>query len=333
MDNNPTVMFVRVSENCNAGCFMCDYAHSHGLYNITMEQFNLLIQKMNQTGSYKMIRFTGGEPLLHPNIVDFVKISRDNGYLTSIITNGFLLPNLAEKLGNAGLNQVIISVDGSKSEINDTLRGLKGGLIRIKNGVNQIRKFNPQTIIRANSVVSPQNIFDLNDLYQMLHDLKFDSWSIIPIRATNNENTKWNVNDLNKYKKEYDKFIDNQKKYPGLELLGYSSKWAGNTLEEIEATFKNEYRRVPRNKCLLVDYVRFYIPDKDLIVPCNCAAHRIHQIKTEYEKEPDIFKKAEIMASWLKENGPTHCSGCEPLNAYAGDNPKVLKEQLIKFKY
>ena len=62
----PKIMFVRVSENCNAGCFMCGFAHTHGKYNITDEQFDKLIEDMNKTGSYEMIRFTGGEPLIHP---------------------------------------------------------------------------------------------------------------------------------------------------------------------------------------------------------------------------------------------------------------------------
>ena len=48
---NPTVMFVRLSENCNAGCFMCYFAHQHGLYNITDEQFDSLIQYMNDKGT------------------------------------------------------------------------------------------------------------------------------------------------------------------------------------------------------------------------------------------------------------------------------------------
>ena len=331
--NNPTVMFIRVSENCNAGCFMCNFAHTHGLYNITDEQFDNMINKMNEAGTYKMIRFTGGEPLLHPNIANFIKKSHDNGYLTSIITNGYLLPNLAEKLANAGLNQVIISVDGRKQEINDNLRGLKNGLERIKNGVAKLREFNPKIVIRANSVVSPLNIDNLNDLYGMLYNLKFDSWSIIPIRPTENPNTKWNVNDIDYYKEKYKTFIEEQKKYPELELLGYSSSWAGETEEEMNNTFNNKYRRIPRDKCNLVDYIRFYIPDKNLIIPCNCAAHRIHQIEAKYELEEDILTKAQIMAEWLKDNGPTHCSGCEPLNAYAADNTHILKKELSKFKY
>lgn len=127
----PTIMFVRVSENCNAGCFMCYFAHQHGLYNITNEQFNSLLQYMDRQGTYNIIRFTGGEPLLHKNIINFIKNSHDAGYQTSIITNGYLLPNFGEKIVEAGLDEVIISIDGSISEIHDNLRGLKMALIEL----------------------------------------------------------------------------------------------------------------------------------------------------------------------------------------------------------
>lgn len=328
---NPKIMFVRISENCNAGCFMCNFAHSHGLYNITMEQYDELLNSMKRKGSYEMIRFTGGEPLLHPHIIDFIKKGKSEGYKTSIITNGYLLPTQAEKIANSGLDQIIISIDGSKPEIHDKLRGLPNGLERIKKGINKIKKINPKIIIRANTVVSDFNINDLCDLYSMLNELSFDSWSIIPIRPTEDPNTKWNVKNIEYNKKAYQEFLNIKEKYPNIQLLGYSGNWAGSSEEEVNKTFRNEFRITPKDKCYLVDLVRFYIPDKKLIVPCNCVAHRIHQIETEYEKEKDIFYKSDIMASWLKDNASTHCTGCEPLNAFIAENPKILEKDLFKY--
>ena len=329
MENNK-IMFVRVSENCNAGCFMCHFAHTHGKYNITDDQFNSLLDQMDKDGNYQMIRFTGGEPLLHPHIIDYIKKSHEKGYETSIITNGYLLPNLAEKIADSKLDYIIISTDGSTPEIHDKLRGLPNGLERIKTGVKEIKKLNPDVKIRANTVVSDLNIDDLDNIYNMLEESGFDAWSIIPIRPTDDPNTRWNEKNLEHNVNKYFEFIESQKKH-NLDLLGYSAKWAGSSKEEIVSTFLNQYRVVPTDKCNVVDHVRFYIPDKELIVPCNCAAHRIHQIETDYDNESDIYKKAELMAKWLKDNGKDHCSGCEPLNAYAADHPEVFTRRLFKY--
>lgn len=323
-----SIMFVRVSENCNGGCFMCHYAHKNDSYNITKEQFEKLLENMKKEGTYKMVRFTGGEPLLNKDLPYFIRRCTEEGYVTSIITNGFLLPYVGEKIADAGLKQVIISIDGSKNEYNDELRGLKNSVDHIKQGIEVLKSRNKDINIRANTVASAKNIDDLLDIYMFLNELDFDCWSIIPIRGTS---APWKEEEIEHYKDVYKKFIEMQKTIKKPELLGYSPMWAGQTEEKVTETFMNNFRIVPSDKCYHVDNIRFYIPDKELLVPCNCAAHRIQQIETEYSKVQDINEKANIMADWLREYGPTHCTGCEPLNAYMADNPKELQKSLFKF--
>lgn len=327
----PTIMYVRTSENCNANCFMCHFANQHGLYNITEEQFDMLLDKMMQEGTYRMIRFTGGEPLLHPNIISFISKAKEAGFLTSIITNGLLLNSLSKKLCDCKLDQIIISIDGSTPDIHDKLRGVQGLHNKIIAGVKEIKRLNPKVNIRANTVVSPLNIGDLVNLYNLLDNLNFDSWSIIPIRPTDDPNTQWDINCIDEYMRHYEKFVEEQKKNKKIVLLGYSQYWAGKTKEEITAMFSNKYRVTPKSQCNTVDLIRFYIPDKNLLVPCNCVAHRIHQIDVDFSKESDIFKQSDIMSNWLRENAPTHCDGCEPLNAFIGENAHALKDDVFKY--
>ena len=59
------------------------------------------------------VRLTGGEPLLRPDIVDVVSAinSIHNAPEISITTNGIMLPRLAQRLADAGLARVNISLD------------------------------------------------------------------------------------------------------------------------------------------------------------------------------------------------------------------------------
>lgn len=84
-------MYIRVSENCNSHCFMCHFAGTSNALNIGDEQYDKLLNHMKKK-NYKMIRFTGGEPLLHKNIIWFIKKAKEIGVKASIITNGYLLP-------------------------------------------------------------------------------------------------------------------------------------------------------------------------------------------------------------------------------------------------
>lgn len=59
------------------------------------------------------VRLTGGEPLLRPDIVDVVSAinSIQSAPEISITTNGIMLPRLAQRLADAGLARVNISLD------------------------------------------------------------------------------------------------------------------------------------------------------------------------------------------------------------------------------
>jgi MoaA/NifB/PqqE/SkfB family radical SAM enzyme len=58
------------------------------------------------------IALVGGEPLVHPDIVELVRYCRELGFATSLTTNGFLLTRkLVAQLEDAGLQVMQISVD------------------------------------------------------------------------------------------------------------------------------------------------------------------------------------------------------------------------------
>jgi hypothetical protein len=60
------------------------------------------------------ITFTGGEPLLHPDIVELVAETRRRGAIATLNTNGLLLtPALIKQLNKAGLDYLWMSIDNA----------------------------------------------------------------------------------------------------------------------------------------------------------------------------------------------------------------------------
>ena len=317
MKSNPKILYIRVSENCNSHCFMCHYAGKNDSYVLSDEQYDKLLDYATNQ-KIKVIRFTGGEPLLHKNIINYIKKANDLGFKTSIITNGFLLKFYAKKLVDAGLSQCIISLDGSCSEVHDSLRNFKGCFNNILGGIHELKKYNDSILIRINTVVSGKNIKDIINIYNLLLELSVNQWSIIPVKYK--ENT-W-IEDSIIY---YNNFLDVTKNNDSgkLEFLGDSRIFAGLTKEDIVNTFSNNIRLKSKNSCRVIDYVRFYIPDKDLLVPCNCISHRLNQISIS--QTGDMEKDCEQIKQWLSENCK-NCTGCEPLNVYINDHPEVMED-------
>ena len=136
----------------------------------------------------------------------------------------------------------------------------------------------------------------------------------------------WNDGD-EKYYKEFI-FTNGDDIEDTLEFLGYSKIFAGTTKKEINDTFTNNRRIISSNPCSVVDYVRFYIPEKDLIVPCNCIAHRLDKIPVKLEKSRE--ENCELLRSWLKKHN-SECTGCEPLNVYINDYPNIMEDEQIRY--
>ena len=69
------------------------------------------IDRLHELGT-TIITFSGGEPLLHPNLDDLIRRIRSHGLIATLITNGLLLtPDRIQRLNRAGLDSLQISID------------------------------------------------------------------------------------------------------------------------------------------------------------------------------------------------------------------------------
>ena len=76
-----------------------------------------------------------GEPLLHPEITQFVQKASENRIYTSISTNGQNLDTATcHELVKAGLSRIIISLDGLSQKTYETYR-VNGDVEKVKNGI------------------------------------------------------------------------------------------------------------------------------------------------------------------------------------------------------
>jgi radical SAM protein with 4Fe4S-binding SPASM domain len=89
---------------------------------------------------YHMIYFQG-EPLLHPNLFEFIRYADQNKIFTCTSTNGhFLTEEICERIIQSGLKKLIISVDGVTQESYSKYR-VGGDLEKVKRGIQTLAKF------------------------------------------------------------------------------------------------------------------------------------------------------------------------------------------------
>lgn len=110
-----TRLRISIIAKCNMNCPYCHregYENGWGNNILSIEQIKKILPVIEKY-EINSIKITGGEPLLHPHIVEIVKMlnSVKNLKDISMTTNGLLLSKYATDLKNAGLRRVNIGCD------------------------------------------------------------------------------------------------------------------------------------------------------------------------------------------------------------------------------
>ena len=164
-DKKPVVVW-NVTKACNLRCIHC-YAKadpSPAPDELTTEEGFRLLEDLAQFGC-PVVLFSGGEPLVRPDILDFIKKATSLGMRAVLSTNGVLIDeNLAKELKKLGLSYVGISLDGGR-EVHDRFRGVKGAFDKVISAIEACKKESLKvglrfTINKLNAQEIPK-IFDL----------------------------------------------------------------------------------------------------------------------------------------------------------------------------
>jgi radical SAM protein with 4Fe4S-binding SPASM domain len=122
----PETIHFSVTGRCDQACAGCFYSARPGSdVEAADAHFSLFEKVMVQAGRARVFQMAlgGGEPLLHPRILDMVRLARENGIVPNLTTNGNLLDGeMAVALKEAGLGQVQISLNGVTDDTNRKTR-------------------------------------------------------------------------------------------------------------------------------------------------------------------------------------------------------------------
>ena len=257
-------LFIRVQEACNADCFFCEFALSKDPYRFPPTQMEQVASEARDQG-VGVIRFTGGEPLMHPQVLDLVRACSAQGHEVSMITNGVALARYADELVEAGLSQVIISLDSPDPDTHNTYRRTPK---LFEKAVEGAAALDGRVLVRVNTVVGPHNYADMVRMQQMLEGLGVTQWELSPIKLARPVRYPDPAHVIETCSSIYD---DSR---PGA-LVPMGEPFYGATPGEQEAYF--ETGQVPRPNgavCHVTDDVRFLDPKNGQLYACSLLPHR-----------------------------------------------------------
>ncbi len=165
-DKKPVVVW-NVGRRCNLHCVHC-YSHSKDQdYSgeLTTAEAEKFIDDLAQFGS-PVLLFSGGEPLMRPDLPLLIRRARAAGLRAVISTNGTLITEkVAEELKDMGLSYVGVSLDGLR-ETNDKFRGVPGAFDKALQGIRNCRKTGIKVGLRF--TINKRNAHDVPGIFDLL---------------------------------------------------------------------------------------------------------------------------------------------------------------------
>lgn len=156
-----------INNSCNFACSHC-YSRDDTHDELPTDLLRSCIEKVAKAGVFS-INFGGGEPMLHPNLLDVAAFSSALGLRVSMNSNGWLIDHgKALALKKAGFTKVGISIDSHLPDVHDTFRGVSGSHVRALAALGHLKSAGITTSI--STVICRINNSTIDDLVALALD-------------------------------------------------------------------------------------------------------------------------------------------------------------------
>jgi radical SAM protein with 4Fe4S-binding SPASM domain len=130
---------------------------------LSTNEAKAVIDDLSQFGVPSVL-FSGGEPLMRPDLFELIEYADKRNLRTVISTNGTLITaEVAKKIKNNGVSYVGISLDGI-GEVNDKFRGAAGAFDKAVKGIRNCQAADVRVGLRL--TLTKRNVQDIEALFE-----------------------------------------------------------------------------------------------------------------------------------------------------------------------
>jgi radical SAM protein with 4Fe4S-binding SPASM domain len=156
---------------CNLRCIHC---HASGGKRapdeLTTAEGKRLLDQLAEVRAFRMMAFTGGEPLVRPDLYELLAYAQALGFTNTIATNATLIDDeVARRLRRCGVVIAAVSVDGFDAETHDYVRGQPGAFDAALEGMRALRRAG--ILLHVNITAMEYNLDQMSPLMQLVDSL------------------------------------------------------------------------------------------------------------------------------------------------------------------
>ena len=201
----PLAPILVLTNRCNARCVHClSWKLKSQENEMTTLEWKSTLDELRKWLGPVSISITGGEILLKKDAIEIVEYAAMLGFRVSLLTNGFLMTHeKAKRLIQSGVKRITISLDSSKPEIHDKVRGKEGffdNVIKALQMLSDERGLSGRDVeIWGKTVIMSYNVKDLSSIVMITKRLGINGilfQSLTPVYYSEQQgDPKWYVDN------------------------------------------------------------------------------------------------------------------------------------------
>jgi len=154
-----------VTGRCNLRCIHCHANQNSGQSDLSTDEAKRLIDGIRAVDEFRMLVYTGGEPLVREDLFELLEYSHRQGFINVIATNGTLITDeMARDLKRIGVAEIAVSLDGSCPRVHDRIRS-DGAFARALRGIEAVR--HAGLTLQINTTAMRYNFDDLENIIDL----------------------------------------------------------------------------------------------------------------------------------------------------------------------
>ena len=175
----PFTIAWEITRACAYACVHCraDAMHKPDPQELNTEEALRLIDRLADFGSPILV-FTGGDPMMRRDLYQLIAYATQKGLRCSLTPTATALPTTErlEKVRDAGIRRIALSLDAPRPEIHDNFRQVPGSWQRTMDILHRAQAIGLS--VQVNTTVAKHNVDILDEMIPFLQEVGAVQWSL-----------------------------------------------------------------------------------------------------------------------------------------------------------
>jgi radical SAM protein len=182
----PFTIAWEITRACAYACVHCraDAQHKRDPRELSTVEAKQLIEQLAAFGNHPILVFTGGDPMMRPDLFELIAYATECGLRCSLTPTATALPTKErlEKVRQAGIRRIALSLDAPRPEIHDSFRQIPGSWQRTMDILHRAQEVGLS--VQVNTTVAKHNADILPEMIPFIQEVNAVQWSLFLLVPT-----------------------------------------------------------------------------------------------------------------------------------------------------